>query len=194
MSPFVRSRRAKPMVSLPLPNLGHAVARASVLAILAGSVLAGPALAAPDKAAIFGIELNDPGVVGGRKARPDEARRLALVTDELRKALTAGNAVEVVDVAPQAAEIAKQAPLFKCEGCAATIAKSLGADLAVNGFVEKGSNQIFNLYVVISDAASGKVVRAGQVVIRADTDDTWAHAMRWVVKNRLLAEPLPNRS
>lgn len=152
------------------------------------------ALAAPEKAAIFGIELNDPGVVGGRKARPDEVRRLALVTEELRKALTAGGAVEPVDVAPQNAEIAKQAPLYKCEGCAATIAKALGADLAINGFVEKGSHQIFNLYVTISDAATGKVVRGGQVVIRADTDDTWAHAMRWIVKNRLLAEPLPNRS
>jgi hypothetical protein len=32
------------------------------------------------------------------------------------------------------------------------------------------------------------------VTIRADTDDTWAHAMRWVVKNRLLAEPLPGKS
>ncbi|HEX8418268.1 MAG TPA: DUF3280 domain-containing protein, partial [Methylobacterium sp.] len=156
--------------------------------------LPGAAVAAPERAAIFGIELNDPGVVGGRKARPDEVRRLALVTEELRKALTVGGAVEPVDVAPQTAEIAKQAPLYKCEGCAATIAKALGADLAVSGFVDKGSNQIFNLYVVISDAATGKVVRGGQAVIRADTDETWAHAMRWVVKNRLLAEPLPNRS
>lgn len=152
----------------------------------------GVAWAAPDKAAIFGIELNDPGVVGGRKARPDEVRRLGLVTDELRKALSAS--VEPVETAPQAAEIAKQAPLFKCDGCAASIAKALGADLAVTGYVDKGSNQIFNLNVAISDAATGKILRAGQAVIRADTDDTWAHAMRWIVKNRLLAEPLPNRS
>ena len=134
----------------------------------------------------------DPGVVGGRKARPDEVRRLGLVTDELRKALA--DSVEPVDVAPQAAEIAKQAPLYKCDGCAATIAKTLGADLAVSGYVEKGSNQIFNLTVTIAEAATGKVIRGGRVVIRADTDDTWAHAMRWVVKNRLLTEPLPNRS
>lgn len=152
------------------------------------------AFAAPEKAAIFPIELLDPGVVGGRKARPDEVRRLAIVTDELRKAMVANGAVEAVDVAPQAPEIAKQAPLYKCEGCTATIAKALGADLAINGYVEKGSNQIFNLYVMIFDAASGKFVRGGQVVIRADTDDTWAHAMRWIVKNRLLVEPLPNRS
>ncbi|WP_019903827.1 DUF3280 domain-containing protein [Methylobacterium sp. 77] len=181
---------------MSLIRSGRATSLATSLAAALALVpaLAGPAAAAPDKAAIFGIELNDPGVVGGRKARPDEVRRLALVTEELRKALVAGGAVEDVDVSPQAVEITKQAPLFKCEGCAATIAKTLGANLAVNGYVEKGSNQIFNLYVLISDTATGKVVRGGQVVIRADTDDTWAHAMRWVVKNRLLAEPLPNRS
>lgn len=154
--------------------------------------MSGGAQAAPEKAAIFPIELNDPGVVGGRKARPDEVRRLGLVTEELRKAL--GTAVEPVDTAPQAAEIARQAPLFKCEACAPALARALGADLAVTGYVDKGSNQIFNLNVVISDAATGRIVRIGQVVIRADTDDTWAHAMRWVVKNRLLAEPLPDRS
>ncbi|GJE42457.1 DUF3280 domain-containing protein [Methylobacterium soli] len=168
--------------------------RPVLLGLALAAVAAGAASAAPEKAAIFAVELSDPGVVGGRKARPDETRKLALVTEELRKALQANGAIEPVDVAPQAAEIAKQGPLFKCDGCAAGIAKTLGADLAVTGYVEKGSNQIFNLNVTIADAATGKIVRGGQVVIRADTDDTWAHAMRWVVKNRLLAEPLPNRS
>ena len=165
---------------------------------LAGVLVAGPLLALPaaagQKAAIFPVELLDPGVVGGRKARPDESRKLALVTEELKTALAKQAEVEPVDTAPQSAEIAKQSPFYKCEGCAAPIAKTLGADLAVTGYVERGSNQIFNLFVTIVDAGSGKVVRAGQVVIRADTDDTWAHAMRWVVKNRLLAEPLPGKS
>ena len=146
------------------------------------------------KAAFFPVELLDPGVVGGRKPRPDETRKLALVTDELRTALARQAGIEAVDTAPQAAEIAKQAPLYRCDGCAGPIAKTLGADLAVTGYVERGSTQIFNLFVTIADAGSGKVVRAGQVVIRADTDDTWAHAMRWVVKNRLLTEPLPGKS
>ncbi len=152
-----------------------------------------PAAADPAKAAVFPVELLDPGVVGGRRPRPDETRKLALVTEELKAALARQGDIAAVDTAPQAAEIARQAPLYKCDGCAAPIARTLGADLAVTGYVEKGSNQIFNLYVVIADAATGKAVRAGQVVIRADTDDTWAHAMRWVVKNRLLSEPLPGK-
>ena len=163
-------------------------------AALSAACHPGAAAAEPSKAAVFPVELFDPGVVGGRKARPDEARKLALVTDELRGALKDKGGLEPVDTAPQAAEVSKQGPLYKCDGCAAPIAKALGADLAVTGYVEKGSGQIFNLNVVIADAATGKVVRGGQVVIRADTDDTWTHAMRWIVKNRLLAEPLPGKS
>lgn len=169
--------------------------RASLAGSIALSALGVPAaLAGPDRAAIFPVELFDPGVVGGRKARPDEARKLALVTDTLRAALRDQAGIEPVDTAPQAGEVDRQGPLYKCDGCAAPIARTLGADLAVTGYVEKGSGQIFNLNVVIADAATGKVVRGGQVVIRADTDDTWTHAMRWIVKNRLLAEPLPGKS
>lgn len=172
----------------------HRTRRVAPVVLLAGLALPAQAWAAPDKAAVFPIELLDPGVVGGRKARPEEIKKLALVTEELKKSLKERAGLDPVDTEPMAAEVAKQGPLYRCNGCASDIAKSLGADLAISGYVEKGSNQIFNLYVTIADTATGKVVRGGQVVIRADTDDTWAHAMRWIVKNRLLAEPLPGKS
>ncbi|MCJ2142732.1 DUF3280 domain-containing protein [Methylobacterium sp. E-066] len=156
-------------------------------------LLAGPAFAA-EKAAIFPVELFDPGATYGTRARPVDTKKLALVTDELRNALRNQAGLEIVDTAPKAELVAKEGPLYKCNGCAADIAKSLGADLVVTGYVEKGSGQIFNLNVTIAEAETGKMVRGGQVTIRADTDDTWAHAMRWVVKNRLLAEPLPGKS
>ncbi|ACL60163.1 DUF3280 domain-containing protein [Methylobacterium nodulans] len=162
--------------------------------VLPGALRPGVALAAPEKAAVFGIELLDPGVVGGRPPRPEESRRLALATDELRKAVAAQGAVESVDLAPQAAEIRKEAPLYKCEGCAERIAREAGASLAIYGYVQRNTNQILNLSITISDAENGKVLRGGQVVIRGDTDETWLHSVRWLVKNRLFAEPLPNRS
>lgn len=174
------------------PGLRLGLAGTLFAALLCGA-LPGPATAG-EKAAIFPIELLDPGVIGGRQPRPDEARRLALATEQLREALAAKGGIESVDLAPQAEEIRKRSPLSKCEGCAATIAQALGAELAVLGYVEKGSNQIFNFNVAIADAGTGKVLRGGQVVIRADTDETWAHAVRSIVKNHLLAEPLPGRS
>lgn len=167
--------------------------RARPLLLLAALAGPAPALAAPEKAAVFGIELLDPNVVGGRAPRPEEARRLALATDELRQAVAA-HAVESVDLAPRAAEIRKDAPLYKCEGCAERIAKEAGAGLAVYGYVQRNTPQLLNLSITISDAGSGKVLRGGQVVIRGDTDETWLHGVRWLVKNRLFADPLPDRS
>ena len=161
-------------------------------------ILGAPGVAAAEqpgaKAAIFTAELDDPTLPYGRKPPPATLKRLDLVTEELRKTLADRGGIESVDLTPQAEEIRKQAPLFKCNGCGGDIAKALGADLAVTLVAEKGSAQVYNLTVTIAEAASGKVVRRGLVVISANTDDDWAHAARSIVKNRLLAEPLPNRS
>ena len=41
------------------------------------------------------------------------------------------------------------------------------------------------------DHGTEEVVRAGQADIRGNTDETGLRGVRWIVKNRLLAEPLP---
>ncbi|SDN22058.1 Protein of unknown function [Methylobacterium phyllostachyos] len=187
-----RSGRIVERIAPPMRQLSCPAAIACGLVALA-SVLPAAALAA-EKAAVFPVELFEPGASYGARARPADTKKLTLVTDELRKALHDQAGLEIVDTAPKADIVAKEGPLYKCNGCAADIGKSLGADLVVTGYVEKGSGQIFNLNVTVAEADTGKVVRGGQVTIRADTDDTWAHAMRWVVKNRLLAEPLPGKS
>ncbi len=163
---------------------------------LAALGLSGPAVAetAARSAAIFTAELDDPTLPYGRKPPPAALKRLDLATETLRDALKEKGSVTSVDLAPQAEEIKKQAPLFKCNGCASDIAKALGADLAVTLVAEKGSQQVYNLRVTIQESASGKVVRSGVVVISANTDDDWRHAARSIVRNKLLAEPLPDRS
>lgn len=147
-----------------------------------------------NKVAVFAAELNDPTLPYGRKSPPADLKRLALITSDLRQALIDKAGLESVDLSSQEPAIRQQEPLFKCNGCQGEIATAAGAGLAVTTIAEKGSTHLYNLSVTISDAASGKVVRRGQVVISANTDDDWRHAMRWIVKNRLLAEPLPNRS
>ncbi|MGC5777249.1 DUF3280 domain-containing protein [Methylobacterium sp. NFXW15] len=163
----------------------------AIIAAVAACAWIGAAEAGAEKAAVFPIEMNDPGATYGARTRPADAKKLTLVTDELRNALKAQSGVEVIDTAPAAKEVEQKGPLYKCNGCADDIAKGLGADLTVTGYAQRGANQIFNLNVTIAEAATGKLIRGGQVTVRADDDNTWAHAMRWLVKNRLLAEPLP---
>ena len=170
----------------------------SAAALAALALLAGPSGAASAqearKAAIFPAEVNDPTLAYGRKPLPADQKRLGLVTDVLKAQLGEKAGIESVDLGPQAEEIRKESPLYKCNGCTGPIAKALGAELAVTALADKGANQLFSLVVTIAEAETGKVVRQGQVVIRANTDDDWSHAVRWIVKNRLLAEPLPGRS
>ncbi|MFH6783942.1 MULTISPECIES: DUF3280 domain-containing protein [Methylobacterium] len=173
------------------------------LPALAALLVGLPAAAAPEqaqvekagaeKAAVFGIELAEPGTIGPRPLRPEDARRLNLASEALRRAVTE-RGLEPVDLGGQAAAIRRDAPLYKCEGCAEKIAQAAGAVLVVYGYVQRSAPQVLNLNVTITEAESGKVLRGGQVVIQGDTDDTWLHGVRSLVKNRLFAEPLPNRS
>lgn len=155
-------------------------------------LLAGPAYSAePVKTAVFDIELIDMSGEAGQGLRDDETRRLDLASSELRKLLGQSRQIAVIDPSPQREVIAAKGPLNRCNGCSQDIAKDLGADLAVTGIVQKTSNLILSFAIEVRDVSSGRVIRGGQVDIRGNTDDTWLRGVRWVVKNRLLAEPLP---
>lgn len=162
---------------------------------LAAAVLALAVLAAPSEArtrvALFAFELDDTsleGELGG--VRTDETARLALIGAEARRLLDADPELEFVDLAPAAAEIAARAPLYKCNGCEADIARAAGADLAVSGYVQKVSNLILNLNFSVRDARTGERKRLMSVDIRTNSDEMWLRGVRWLVKNRLNDPPL----
>jgi hypothetical protein len=153
-----------------------------------------PAAAAePAKIAIFDLELVDTSLEKGATL-PDQDRRVALATAELRRLFTEAGRVALVDLAPQAETLRKREPLRNCNGCDEDIARALGADYEVLGFVQKTSNLILSFAVTVKDVRSGQVVRAGQVDIRGNNDEMWLRGVRWIVKNRLLTEPLPDKS
>jgi hypothetical protein len=151
-----------------------------------------PARAAPAKVAIFDVELLDTSLEGETQGkRADEAHRLAMVGAELRRLLTESGQIDPVDTAPAAARMTKERPLTRCNGCAVEFARDLGAQWAVSGFVQKTSNLILSMRVDIIDVSTEKVVRAGTVDIRGNTDEMWLRGIRWLAKNRLLDPPLP---
>jgi hypothetical protein len=147
------------------------------------------ALAAP-KAAIFPFELIDvsiEGELGGR--RTDETQRLALATRELRRLATQDAGYELLELSGLEAEIERAAPLHKCGGCEVNIARRAGADLAFTGTVRKVSGLILSLSIQVRDVSNGRLTRVMQADIRGNTDESWIRGVRWLVKNRLLAEP-----
>lgn len=152
---------------------------------------ASAAVAAPARTAVFDLELIDTSQEAERGVREDQSRRAALAGEELRHLLAQSPQLSLVDLSPARAAIEKSSPLSKCNGCETDLGKLVGADIVVTAIVQKTSNLILSFAVVMTEVATGKQIRAGQVDIRGNTDETWLRGVRWVVKNRLLAEPLP---
>ena len=159
-------------------------------ALWVGVVLVGAPASAQDRArtvAVFDFELIDTSLQGETEGvRPEETRRLALISDALRAALAASDRYELVDTAPAAQAIAEAGHLYGCNGCDAAIAASLGADLAVAGTVQKVSNLILNINVYLREARRPDRVRVYSVDIRGNTDESWLRGISYLVRNRLL--------
>ncbi len=161
-----------------------------ILAALILLTISSTAIAEEFKTAVFDIELVDTSQAAELGLRNDQLQRLQLVSDELRKLLQASPQIELVDISPKREAIIQKAPLNKCNGCAEDLAKDLGANLVVSGIVQKTSDLILSFAVTIRDAHSGKIIRGGQADIRGNTDESWIRGIRWLVKNRLLVEPI----
>ncbi len=156
-------------------------------ALLVGMVVAGgDAAAAEPKVAVFDFELVDTSLEGATYGpRADQQTRLVQITDQLRDRLASGR-VAVVDIAPVAAQ-AKATNLRTCDGCDADFANQLGADFAVIGWVQKVSNLILNMNIMVRDAKTARVTSLKSVDMRGNTDESWSRAVDWLVRNDLLA-------
>ncbi|GLK68579.1 DUF3280 domain-containing protein [Hansschlegelia plantiphila] len=150
----------------------------------------GAALAAPIKVAVFPFELYDTSAEGEMNgARPDEAKRTVEITDQVREFLKAKD-IELVDVTPAQKDIDAQT-LRTCGDCPARMAKSLGADYSLMGYVQKVSNLILNINGEIRNAKTGELVRKGSADIRGNTTESWAHGTSYLMRHDLYQAPLP---
>ena len=160
------------------------IATAAPLAMLLAS-----AHAAKPKVAVFDFELVDTSLEGATYGpRADQQARLAQITDQLRDRLAKSGRVTVVNITPVAAQ-ARAADLRNCGGCDAQFASQVGADFAVIGWVQKVSNLILNMNIVVRDAKTGRVISVKSVDMRGNTDETWSRAMDWLIRYDLLAPP-----
>lgn len=145
--------------------------------------VADAAHAEPLRAAIFDFTFDDTSLQGEMSGpRPDEQARLAHLNVQLRTLLAQSGRYQPVDMAPVETE-AQASNLQACGGCEITMARKLGAQVAVTGLVQKVSNLILNINLAIRDVATGRVLQAQSVDIRGNTDETWSRGL-----NFLLAE------
>ena len=154
--------------------------------VLAGSIASA---AEPARLAVFDFELIDTSLQGEMEGvDPKDQARLRMIEAELRQRLQESGRFALVDTAPVADQIDAAGVLWSCNGCEVGIAKRLGAELALVGWVQKVSNLMLNFNVVIRDTTTREQVFAGSVDIRGNTDESWQHGIRYLLENRLLKE------
>lgn len=145
--------------------------------------------AEPARLALFDFELIDTSLQGEMEGiDPADQARLHMIEAELRRRLEESGRFELVDTAPVADQIDAAGVLWSCNGCEVAIARRLDAELALVGWVQKVSNLILNLNVVMRDTASRDQVFASSVDIRGNTDESWQHGIRYLLENRLLQQ------
>lgn len=159
------------------------------LAILMLALLPALPAAAAEKAVVlpFEIILEDT-LEGIPMVKPDEKKRLALMTAETIAQLSGSSDYIITDTAPLAKEIDDKSPFFKCNGCEADVAKKLGADVAVTGLVQKGSASAANISIAVRSVATGELVRTAGITVLENSDEGWLRGVRSLIKNRLLVE------
>lgn len=149
-----------------------------------------PAMSADgEKLAIFTFELYDTSLEGEvRGADPAEAARLEMITDLLRDAYRDQGGYELVDTDEMQERLATMPKLRTCNGCESRLAREVGADQVVTGFVQKISTLILSLSMSVHDAETGNLLRKYNASIRGNTDESWSHGVRYLIRNQLFEE------
>ncbi len=138
---------------------------------------------------VFDFELIDTSLEGEISGqRPDEQQRLRLISDLLRQKLSESGRYLVLDQKAVADQVADAGYLYGCNGCEASIALALGADLAIIGTVQKVSNLILNINLYLDEVETNERKLVASVDIRGNTDESWSRGVRYLVKRRVLKE------
>ncbi|MGI9421345.1 MAG: DUF3280 domain-containing protein [Geminicoccaceae bacterium] len=163
-----------------------------VLASIAFSMVAASGALADDGKiglAVFGFELIDSSLQGDLEGQhEDDLARLAMIEADLKRMLVESGRYEMVEVESVTDAVEAAGYLHSCNGCEAKIAVELGADQALIGWVQKVSNLILNLNVGMRDVESQRKVFAASVDIRGNTDESWRHGIRYLIKRKLFKD------
>jgi hypothetical protein len=151
---------------------------AAVIAVLCGSLVAAEL---QQKMAVFDFELINTSL---EAERPDEAARLAMLSGRLRDHLNALHRFQLVDTAPVGERLAQAPELRNCNGCDVDFGRELGADIVVTGTVQKVSNLILNINLVVKDVSSGSTLSGGSIDIRGNTDESWQRGLDRLLRNQ----------
>ena len=168
------------------PRKGFALLAAALLVL----VLPAAHSAEPSRrVAVLDVELLKADYLpNADRIMPEERRRLDMVAELLRDRLRA-EGYDTVPAAQTGAAIRAADPgqyLHACNGCERRIARDLGADWVVVGWIQFVSYLILNLNVLAIDVETGAPVAHAFVDLRGNTDQSWRRATTYLLDNILV--------
>lgn len=147
-----------------------------------------PARAEPPRVAIFDFELVNTSPAASTALEMD---RLHGLDTQLAVLLASDHRFTVVDDPAKRAVLARIPSARTCNGCELDAARAVGAQFAAYGWVQKVSNLILNVNVVIEDVATGHRIRADSVDIRGNTDESWRRGLSYLIDERCYRDDAP---
>jgi muconolactone delta-isomerase len=139
--------------------------------------------------AVLEVEFVDTSPSDTRGPNPDEVRRLQGTVARIRTVLGQNENYTVVDAEQVRALVRARDPnqsLHRCNGCELELGRALGADWVLVGWVQKVSNLILNLNVLVRDVGTGANIATAFVDLRGNTDKSWARATDYLLDTILL--------
>jgi Protein of unknown function (DUF2380) len=154
--------------------------------VFAALVAATTAAAAPLRTAFLPFTLEDTSLPApDSPPEPADLARLHLVDHEVEKLLVRSGDYQAVATQPIARALAEN-DLVGCRTCAVSLARQIGAQAVLTGWVQKVSDLIINMTIVIRSVATGRIIAAGNASLRGDTDIAWQRGAAWLVAHRLV--------
>jgi hypothetical protein len=116
-----------------------------------------------------------------------ERHRMTAMVDTFKSMLEASGRYKfkAVDQSVQD-RIGKDQKMGECGGCETVYGKELGVAQVAWIEVQKVSELILNVNVYIADANTGQKVFVKSVDLRGNNDDSWQHAIKFLVKRYML--------
>lgn len=156
---------------------------ATVLCLTAMSCAFGtaaPAAAADDKIIVFDFYFDNTSLEPTSAA---ETARLKKISDDLRADLQKSGKYEVIS--GSGTKLTSTPNFGQCADEQFAAAEKAGATQAACGWVQKVSNLILNLNLVIEDVKTHKALKGGSVDIRGNTDESWDRGLAYLIKEHV---------
>ncbi len=142
----------------------------------------------PGSVAFFGMTFIDTSTEGAYNGvRPDETERIQMIDAYIAEDLVT-RGFTLADLAPVQDVIDRTVNPADCNYCDVFMARDLGVEYSMVGEVQKVSNLILSMNIVVRDAAEGQYVKGMSVDIRGNNDKSWLRGIQYILKNNIFRE------